>query len=1108
MAGGGRIALVLTGAGADFSSFSTDNLTAYGGQDSAVANNDGAAGTIYLQTTAQGSNGGQLIINNNNLVSTSTVSTTLNDNEATTTTVGSITIQNKGKFNIGSDDTLTIGGTGITLTVNSDTILTNNNSLSIGGTGVTNSGTWTNASSSLVTYTGQTDDSAVTVFANPYGKLTLNNSGTTFNAGGNLTIYATTTISAGTFDVTTNNYSLTIGNDWVNNGTFTPRGGTVTFATSTGAYFITSGGSSFYNLTFNDSSGSATWQLQDALDANNNFTITGGTLNANGKNINVGGNWLNSDIFTANSGAVTFDATDTGHTIDTGTYPFYGLIFNGTGGIWDLSAAATTTNALTITTGAFDLNGKNFVATGATFSNNGTLRLQSGETLTGLTMDTDSGTIEYDGTGAHTGFPTVLGNTYYGLKLSGGGTWTLNNNLDTNGSLTIDTSTTLNTSGSNYQINVGKDWANSGTFTANSSAVILDGTGQTISGSTSFYNLTKSVSSADTLTFGAGTTQTISNTLTLSGIAGSLLSLRSGSSDSTWYLNPANNTTGNYLSVRDSTNLGSSEINCRDRGCENAGNNSGWLFDLVASVGSSGVAMVPLACNAFEIRVGGQCLRLPPPALTVDLKANGGNGPLILTAPATVNLSWLTMGATVCLASGDWPVTGLKLTQGSEMVDLSTARSYTFRLICSRTGEVEVDRVTITVLAPPLITVSGCTDALAENYNSRATDDDGTCQYQVSPEPDAGPDNLPDENDGDNQGDGSQSAPGGSDETIVGPDTNLASTTPLLVAAWLPPSFISTLTTGAVKPIVLTMGLLAGAIPLVAVSGQIFSFYDLYLILIRAFRTLLSLLGLRKRAPEWGTVYDAVTKHPIDPVYVSVLGAGGKRPITNAITDLDGRYGFLLSSGAYHLAASKTHYRFPSLLLAGHGHDEVYSDLYFGEPLVLKRSDLVTKNIPLDPVDFDWNEFVKQKLHLFQISERRRHLVNSLSFAVYLIGLAIALLAVWNTPSVINQLVVLLYVVVWVSRRLWAERHQVTKVSRADGTPIAFAVIRAFVEGIAEPVKSVVTDVAGRFYCLLRPGIYYFTVEEKLSDGTYRLVHKTTPLNLESGLLDQDLTIE
>ena len=86
---------------------------------------------------------------------------------------------------------------------------------------------------------------------------------------------------------------------------------------------------------------------------------------------------------------------------------------------------------------------------------------------------------------------------------------------------------------------------------------------------------------------------------------------------------------------------------------------------------------------------------------------------------------------------------------------------------------------------------------------------------------------------------------------------------------------------------------------------------------------------LYRRRKPWGTVYDAVTKRPIDPAYVTVMK--GREKIAEAITDINGRYGFLLSAGTYQLRAQKTHYIFPSQLMNRAVSDEVYNNLYYGE---------------------------------------------------------------------------------------------------------------------------------------------------------------------------------
>ena len=243
--GGGRIAIILNGSNADFSNFGSSTITAYGGGGNIHA----AAGTIYKQTTAQGAGKGDLIINNNNVTTGAGVDTSISAS-TTDAVVGSVTIvgNKAGKLTIDSGQSLTIQGTGTTLAIGTSTTFTNNGTLNLGGTTFTNAGTFTSGTSSTVTYTGQTDDSIVTLLNTTYKNLILNNSGTTFNLPASLSVANNLTITAGTLDTTASNYNLTVGGNWLNSvgdAGFNARNSTVTL---NGTAQTISGSNNFYNL--------------------------------------------------------------------------------------------------------------------------------------------------------------------------------------------------------------------------------------------------------------------------------------------------------------------------------------------------------------------------------------------------------------------------------------------------------------------------------------------------------------------------------------------------------------------------------------------------------------------------------------------------------------------------------------------------------------------------------------------------------------------------------------------------------------------------------------------------------------------------------------------
>ncbi|OGY30728.1 MAG: hypothetical protein A2805_03410 [Candidatus Andersenbacteria bacterium RIFCSPHIGHO2_01_FULL_46_36] len=249
------------------------------------------------------------------------------------------------------------------------------------------------------------------------------------------------------------------------------------------------------------------------------FTVTAGTLSLEGYNLTSaassvasgatfqlqGGETVTNAPTLSSGSTVKYNGTSTYTVKDWG---YHHLAFDGSGGVFTLGAAESIAGNLTLTNGTFDISGFNLTVTG-TFSNAATLRLQGGETTFSVTMDTDSGTVEYDGTSSYTGLKA--GNTYYNLTLNGsGGTWTQNATLDVNGALTITAGTLASSANA---ITLAGNWSNSGTFTHGNNTVTLDGTSQAITGSanTTFYNLTKTVSSADTLTFNNARTATIAN---------------------------------------------------------------------------------------------------------------------------------------------------------------------------------------------------------------------------------------------------------------------------------------------------------------------------------------------------------------------------------------------------------------------------------------------------------------------------------------------------------------------------------------------------------------------------------------------------------------------
>lgn len=299
---------------------------------------------------------------------------------------------------------------------------------------------------------------------------------------------------------------------------------------------------------------------------------------------------------------------------------------------------------------------------------------------------------------------------------------------------------------------------------------------------------------------------------------------------------------------------------------------------------------------------------------------------------------------------------------------------------------------------------------------------------------------------------------------------------------------------------------LAGASGLVGFAGNAGSLWEIYLLSIRQFGLILEFFHIRKKQKPWGTVYDSITKRPIDPAYVRVLQ--GNKEIATTITDIDGRFSFILPPGSYRLIASKTHYSFPSKKLEGKHSDEIYGNLYFGEDLQINSEELVQVSIPIDPIGFDWNEFVKNKEHYFRTHYRLAIFRSYLSWFMYVIGFIASISYVLVKFNWLNAAILALYLAM-LSFKIFGrlKKQKPLQVTNQSGQALSFAIIRVFMSGVNQLVKTVVADDVGRFFILVRPGEYYLTVDIKNEDGTYTSVFRSANLNLPDGILKSDIKV-
>ena len=304
---------------------------------------------------------------------------------------------------------------------------------------------------------------------------------------------------------------------------------------------------------------------------------------------------------------------------------------------------------------------------------------------------------------------------------------------------------------------------------------------------------------------------------------------------------------------------------------------------------------------------------------------------------------------------------------------------------------------------------------------------------------------------------------------------------------------------------VTTVGVAGGGTALVtSFAGGLPEFL---LTFFRLWSLILSALGLRKRPEPWGTVYDSITKQPLDPAYVILQNKQGEE-IATSITDLDGRYGFLAPPGVYNIIAKKTNYIAPSFHLYGKERDELYDNLYFGEDIELGTSKTITKNIPMDQQGFDWNEFAKRDKKVIKYHSPRKKLITQISNALFFAGLLFALGLFLVKMDSYNTAILILYAFLSALRFVKFKPKSFGVITeRSTSFPLSFAIIRVFSNETKKEVFHRVADQYGHYYCLLQKGTWYVTIEKKNNDESYTNVYTSGPFITKRGILNRDFKI-
>lgn len=268
--------------------------------------------------------------------------------------------------------------------------------------------------------------------------------------------------------------------------------------------------------------------------------------------------------------------------------------------------------------------------------------------------------------------------------------------------------------------------------------------------------------------------------------------------------------------------------------------------------------------------------------------------------------------------------------------------------------------------------------------------------------------------------------------------------------------------------------------------------------------------GVKKRHKHpWGVVYDSETKQPIHGAKLMLMDVENKIFAT-CFTDHDGRYGFLVEPGMYHILVQKKGYAFPSNMLFGRGSDVVYNDLYFGNFLEIKKyGEVITKNIPMLRLNFNWTEFAKEEQQKFKFYHLSDKSIGQIINVAFIVGFTTSVISLFNDKiKIYNVVIVALYILLFLTNRTkFGNKAKGSVFFQDTDMPVAYGILRVKSMIDQSEVAYSVIDHIGNYYCLVPDGSYLVTIEEKKIDGSYVKVYEEKDVVAKNGYLNKHFKI-
>jgi prepilin-type N-terminal cleavage/methylation domain-containing protein len=240
----------------------------------------------------------------------------------------------------------------------------------------------------------------------------------------------------------------------------------------------------------------------------------------------------------------------------------------------------------------------------------------------------------------------------------------------------------------------------------------------------------------------------------------------------------------------------------------------------------------------------------------------------------------------------------------------------------------------------------------------------------------------------------------------------------------------------------------------------------------------------RRRYRAWGTVYNSLTRLPEDLAIVRLLDTRGKL-LRSQVTDMQGRFAFMVGPGQYSISVAKVGFSFPSKVAAGKTEDGPFQEVYVSGRFEILQESVLAPNIPIDPPEAAEADAAAVKT---KARKARRHSTAVLSLFLGIVAFALR-------PTVLTGLLFALQVVLYSLFKRLAEppepKNWGVVFDQETEKPIAQAIVRIFEGKYNKLLESQVTDRLGRYHFRVGSNVYYLTVTRR---GYFKT--ETAPLDL------------